>query len=278
MVEKRELLHETGQQASHDQTIRAYKSGSWNPWRLRIALQPVAVRISIVIPVLNEGLLITDFLAHLRQNAPGAELIVVDGNSSDNTAERAAFIADQLLQTRPGRGIQMNAGAAAAHGEILWFLHVDTFIPSNATAEIRNELSRRRVVGGFFRVRFPRDGFVYRLTDTFAHYAGLLLGIRCGDHGFFCRRDIFEQIGGFSEVPLMEDVDFFRKLSRTGSVAVVGQALLVDPRRYEAVGPWRVTIGFALIWFLYFLRLPRTTLLRVYRRFCCRDLRSRLLN
>ena len=229
------------------------------------------MRISIIAPVLNEAAVIRPFLQHLRERAPGTEIIVVDGTSSDGTAEIAVEFCDRLLRTAAGRGKQLNAGARVAQGDVFWFLHADVQIPITALPDIEYALGNREVVGGFFRVRFQRQRFVYRLTDCFAHHAGLLLGIRCGDHAFFCRREIFDQIGGFPDVPLMEDVDFFRKLRRSGRIAVVSRPVMIDPRRYEIVGPWRLTISFGLIWLLYFMRVPRHVLHRIYRRLCCRS-------
>lgn len=227
--------------------------------------------ISIIVPVLNEALLIQPFLENLRERASGAEIIVVDGGSSDGTAPKAVGLCDRLVQTTPGRARQMNAGASVARGEILWFLHADTTIPQTAISDIERALQDRHVVGGFFRVRFPQKRFVYRLTDSFAHYAGLVLRIRCGDHAFFCRREVFEKIGGYPEVELMEDVDFFRKLRGAGRIAVISRSVVINPRRYEMIGPWRLTLAFGLIWLLYFLRVPRETLRAVYRRRCCRS-------
>ena len=165
----------------------------------------------------------------------------------------------------------MNAGACAARGDILWFLHVDVKVPPQCMTEIARAVSDRRVAGGFFRIRLPQSQFVYRFTDTFAHYAGLIFRLRYSDHGFFCRREIFHQIGGFPNVALMEDADFFRKLRRAGRIVVVQQRLVVDPRRYEFVGPTRLTFVYGLISLLYLLRAPRPLLQWIYRRACCRS-------
>ena len=164
----------------------------------------------------------------------------------------------------------MNAGARAAHGEVLWFLHADATVPATAADEIVRVLSDRRVVGGFFRIRIPRANPIYRVSDCFAHYAGLLFGIRYGDHGFFCRREIFEKIGGFPEVPLMEDADFFRKLRRAGRVRVIPEPIVIEPRRYERIGPARLTGVFALMSGLYFFRAPRRWLQWIYDNACSR--------
>ncbi len=229
------------------------------------------MNISIIVPVLNEAALIRESLTCLRERAPKAEIIVVDGTSSDRTTEFAAGLCNRLLQTAPGRARQLNAGSHAAEGEVLWFLHIDATIPDSAIAEIESALKNREIVGGFFRMRFPRRSFIYRFSDCFAHYAGLLLRIRYGDHGFFCRREIFEKIGGFPEVVLMEDADFFRKLRRAGRTAVVRQPIVVNPRRYEQIGPARLTLAFGLIGLLYIFHAPRRLLLSIYRHTCCRS-------
>jgi rSAM/selenodomain-associated transferase 2 len=232
-------------------------------------------KISIVIPVLNEDALIRPFLLHLRERAPGAEIIVADGMSSDGTVEHATGLCDRVVQTRTNRAAQMNAGAAAASGDVFWFVHVDAEIPRGALEEIERVLQDRHVVGGFFRIRLPGQALVYRMTDSFAHYAGLLLRMRCGDHGMFCRRDIFEKLSGFPEVPLMEDVEFFRKLRGLGRVAVLSKRIIISPRRYELIGPVRLTLAFGLIATLYFFRAPTRVVQSIYKRACCR---SRLLS
>jgi rSAM/selenodomain-associated transferase 2 len=223
------------------------------------------MKISIIVPVLNEAGLIRKCLAELRKAAPQAEILIVDGNSSDETVDYAAPLCHRVLQTTAGRARQMNAGARVAGGDVFWFVHADATVPAGAISEIEQALRDERVVGGFFRIRIPRANFIYRFTDCFAHYAGLLFGIRYGDHGLFCRHESFEMIGGFPEVPLMEDADFFRKLRRTGRVVVIQDAIIVSPRRYERIGPARLTAVFALMSLLYFFRAPRRLLDWIYQ-------------
>jgi len=224
--------------------------------------------ISIVVPVLNEAASIRPFLEHVRQQAPSAEIIVVDGGSSDGTAQVAATIANQTLTAPANRALQMNAGAAKSSGDILWFLHVDVRIPIQSVEEIDRMLTDEDVVGGFFRIRLPGSRWVYRLTDSLAHYLGLLLRMRCGDHGIFCRRTAFFEIGGFPEVPLMEDAEFFRALLRRGKVRWSNTRLTVSPRRYEQIGGFRLTFFYGLIGGLYGIGVPLPTLARLYSRFC----------
>jgi rSAM/selenodomain-associated transferase 2 len=227
--------------------------------------------ISIIVPALNEAAIIEGFLKQLRDRAPTAEIILVDGGSSDGTPGRAADLCNRVLVTMPGRAVQMNAGAKAASGDVLWFLHADCEVPDGCLEEITRALHDPLTVGGFFRIRVPRSDLVYRLTDSFAHYAGLLLRMRFGDHGFFCRRTAFEKTGGYPDVPLMEDAEFFRKLRRLGRVVAIPSRLLVSPRRYEAVGPLRLSLSYGLIASLYAARVPLPVLAAIYRRSVCRE-------
>jgi len=228
----------------------------------------VGIQISIIVPVFNEALLIRPFLQHLHERAPGAEIIVADGGSSDGTDRLATGLCDRFVQSEPGRARQMNTGALAARGEIVWFVHVDARLPLKCLDEISHIMDDPNVVGGYFRIRLPR-GLVYRLTDSFAHYAGILLRIRCGDHGIFCRRSAFLDIGGFPEVPLMEDVEFYRRLHRCGRVQYSEQRIIVSPRRYEALGRTRLTLAYGLLATLYVFGIPFSVLARIYKRMCC---------
>lgn len=224
--------------------------------------------VSIIVPVLNEGSTIQSFLKCLREQTREVEIIVVDGGSRDGTFELARAYCDQCLRASRGRAVQMNIGAAASSGDILWFLHADTEVPANCIPKIIGVVRDPEIVGGFFRIRIPSTRFVYRLTDSLSHHAGVLLGMRFGDHGFFCRRTAFREIGGFPEIPLMEDAEFFRKLRRRGQIAIISSRLITSPRRYEQIGPWRLTMTYGLLALLYFLRLPIPMLVRVYRKAC----------
>jgi rSAM/selenodomain-associated transferase 2 len=225
--------------------------------------------VSIIVPVFNEAPLLRPFLSHLRERAPEAEIVVVDGGSSDGTSDLAQGFCDQLVVCEPSRAIQMNAGARAARGDILWFVHVDAKVPWGCLEEIERIMDDPNVAGGFFRIRLPQAS-IYRLTDSFAHYAGILLRMRCGDHGIFCRRTAFLDIGGFPEVPLMEDVEFFRRLRRHGRVIYSRKRILASPRRYETIGPVRLTLAYGFIATLYVFGIPLSKLASIYERTCCK--------
>ena len=228
----------------------------------------VRTQFSIIVPVFNEALLIRPFLQHLRERAPEAEIIVADGGSSDGTVDLATGFCDQLVRSEPNRAIQMNTAARAARGDVLWFVHVDAEVPLRCLDEIGRIMDDLNVVGGFFRIRLPQ-GLVYRLTDSFAHYAGVLLRMRCGDHGIFCRRTVFLDIGGFPKVPLMEDVGFVRQLHRHGRVTYSGKRILISARRYEAIGRVRLTLAYGFIAMLYIFGVPASMLASIYKRMCC---------
>jgi rSAM/selenodomain-associated transferase 2 len=227
-------------------------------------------KLSVIVPVFGEAPLIRPFLQHLRDRLPEAEIIVADGGSTDGTADLSVGYCDQLVRSRTNRAIQMNAGARAAHGDILWFVHADAEVPWGSFDEIERIMEDPRVVGGYFRIRLPRNS-VYRLTDSFAHYAGILLRMRCGDHGIFCRRTAFTEVGGFPEVPLMEDVEFFRRLQRVGRVVFSNKRILASPRRYEIIGRLRLTIAYGFIATLYNFGVPLSKLASIYKRTCCAD-------
>ena len=228
------------------------------------------MQISIVVPVVDEGSLIQPFLRHVRERAIGAEIILADGGSTDGTVDLARGFCDQLVVTKRNRAIQMNAGARTANGDVLWFLHADAEIPWGCLTEIARIMDDPKNAGGFFRIRLPR-AHIYRFTDSFAHYAGIVLRMRCGDHGIFCRRTAFLEVGGFPEVPLMEDVEFFRRLQRVGRVVFSNKRILASPRRYEIIGRLRLTIAYGFIATLYNFGVPLSKLASIYKRTCCAD-------
>jgi uncharacterized protein len=228
------------------------------------------MQVSVIVPVFNEAPLIRPFLSNLRERTLGSEIIVVDGASTDGTAQLAQGFCDQVIRSgERSRAKQMNAGADAASGDIFWFLHADAEVPLESLHEIDRIMRDPKVCGGFFRIRLPATPAVYRLTDGFAHYAGLLLRMRCGDHGIFCRRTAFVDAGRFPDVSLLEDVEFFRRLRCCGRVVHSNKRIAASARRYEAVGPLRLTVAYGSIAMLYLFGVSLSTLASIYRRTCC---------
>lgn len=222
--------------------------------------------LSIVIPVLNEARLIQGFLRQLREPGGEFEIIVVDGGSEDDTVSRCRGLADRVLVTPRGRAGQMNAGARAARGEVLWFLHADTTaLPPGALHEIARALRADRLVGGCFRLRLPGRQWVYRVSDSLGNLGVEFFGFALGDHGIFCRRDTFMRVGGYPDVPLMEDAELYRRLRRRGRMRQLPGFITSSPRRYEQLGPYRTTAFYVLILALYVLGVRPRSLAVVYR-------------
>ena len=164
-------------------------------------------QISVVIPALNEGPHIEATLRSLApMRAAGHEVIVVDGRSADATMALASALADRVVEAPRGRARQMNAGARIAQGEILWFLHADTQVPENASQLISNALADTGSYWGHFTVRLTGRKGMLRVVERMMNLRSQLSGIATGDQGIFVTRATFDSAGGFSNIPLMEDV------------------------------------------------------------------------
>lgn len=202
-------------------------------------------KLTVVIPTFNEAAHITLTLADIAPlRATGDEVIVVDGGSGDGTGELAAPLADRVLVTDAGRARQMNAGARHARGEWLWFLHADTRISPDALAALRGALSAS-VVWGRFDVRLSGRPRMLRVVERAMNRRSRLTGIATGDQGIFVARAAFSQIGGYPDIPLMEDIALSRALCRLGRPACLKAPLVASGRRWEAHGPVRTI---ALMW------------------------------
>jgi rSAM/selenodomain-associated transferase 2 len=226
-----------------------------------------ALSISIVVPVLNEATLIRDFLERVRTLEAALEIIVVDGGSSDDTVAIARPLADRVINGPRGRAFQMNAGAAIARGDVLWFLHADLQPPQNSVARIRTALSNSQIVGGCFSLRYPRREWIYRVSDALGNLGVNVFGFALGDHGIFCRRDRFRRAGGYPLVPILEDAELYRRLARTGRMIQLREEIVSDPRTFESCGRYRTTAVYFLILLLYVASVPVSVLNRIYRRF-----------
>lgn len=208
--------------------------------------------VSIVIPVLND----TEALGHLFATIPadsGVELVVVNGGAAD---DRLTAICSgpgvRLLTSGPGRGRQMNAGAAAAAGRWLVFLHADTRLPPQWLDELRRASVDPVVVGGSFRFRLDSGAWQARLIERAVQRRVRWLDLAYGDQALFVRRDAFEAMGGYREWPLMEDVDFVRRLRRAGKLHHSAQPALTSARRWESDGWWRRSVKNVMLQALFF--------------------------
>ncbi len=190
---------------------------------------------SIIIPTLNEEITL-EFTLNSIPISPSLEIIVVDGNSQDRTREIANTKTSQVYISPPGRARQMNLGAQKAQGKILLFLHADSLIPAGGLEAISKAMEDPHVIGGAFRLRINAAGWGYRLIAWGANLRTRLLGLPYGDQGIFIRRKIFQEMGGFQEIPLMEDIDLIRRMKKIGSLRILPQLILTSARRWEKEG------------------------------------------
>jgi rSAM/selenodomain-associated transferase 2 len=222
-------------------------------------------RLSIILPVLNEGERIASALALLQPlRARGVEVIAVDGGSRDETVARVERSADQVLASVRGRAMQMNAGAAAARGGVLLFLHADSQLPINAEELIRTELQQKTCVWGRFDVRIEGRSKLLPLIAFMMNVRSSLSGIATGDQAIFIKREAFAAVGGFPDVALMEDIAISRKLKRLSLPACIRTPVVTSGRRWDEHGALRTIM---LMWSLrlaYFLGRHPNRLARRY--------------
>ena len=222
--------------------------------------------ISVVIPTLNEAEGIGACIGGLLEAAWGHEIIVVDGGSRDATPDIVrCFDRVRLLHAERGRGRQMNRGAEAASGGTLLFLHADSRLPAGAFAMIENALERPGAVAGAFSLGFDREHPLLRIYALFSRINHILFTY--GDQGLFLRRSVFARIGGFREIPLMEDVEIQRRLRRMGRFVKIRRPVTTASRRFSARGILRQQALNTLIVSLYFAGVAPGRLARLYH--CC---------
>lgn len=205
--------------------------------------------VSVIVPALNEASGIESCLVSVREAGIPVEIIVVDGGSSDGTAEAAGAAGARVIQAPRGRASQQNAGARLASGDILLFLHADTRLPRGWAEAASEALARPGVAGGAFRFGIDAPGAGLRFIEAMANLRSRACQMPFGDQALFLRRERFVELGGFPEMPIMEDFAFVQKLRRTGRVITLPQRALTSPRRWERLGRVRVTfLNKVMIW------------------------------
>lgn len=204
-------------------------------------------QLSIVMPVLDEAPQIVARLQALQAlRAQGVELLVVDGGSADGTAALAAPLADRVLVAPRGRSTQMNAGAAASRGEVLLFLHADTTLPDDARPAVLDAITHG-AQWGRFDVRIAGNHPLLRVVAALMNWRSRLTGIATGDQAIFVRRELFLRLGGYPELPLMEDIALSAAAKRHAPPAGLRRIVVTDGRRWEKHGVLRTIL---LMWWL----------------------------
>jgi rSAM/selenodomain-associated transferase 2/rSAM/selenodomain-associated transferase 1 len=213
----------------------------------------VILNLRIVMPVLNEGDTLQSALLALQPvRQRGAQLVIVDGGSTDSTWALARALANQVRLAPRGRAAQMNAGAKDCHADVLLFLHADTQLPQDVDRLIAQAIASGHLWGRF-DVRIDGAHPMLRVVERLMNLRSRLTGIATGDQAVFVRRDVFEQLGGFSDLPLMEDIELSKRLKILGPPACVKTPVVTSARRWQQHGVWRTIV---LMWRLrmaYFL-------------------------
>lgn len=205
------------------------------------------MRLSVVIPVLNEGNGIQPLLSSLQSiRAQGHEIIVVDGGSNDATIALAKPLSDRVVISSRGRAPQMNAGAAVASGNVLFFLHADSQLPGNFIELIVDAMNHSR--WGRFDIRLSGDRFLFRVVEWFMNQRSRSSGISTGDQGLFVTRELFDAVGGFPAIALMEDIAITKKLRKFEAPICLVTKIITSSKRWEKNGAWHT------IWLMWRLR------------------------
>lgn len=222
------------------------------------------MKLSIIVPMLNEESAIASTLRAIRAGAPGAEIIVTDGGSSDASISTAKPLCDIVIEAPRGRAKQMNAGAARSTGDALAFIHADTIVPPTFQSDIERALSDPRIVGGRFDVRLDDNRFMCRLIGTLISVRSRISRTATGDQAIFVRRSVFDSIGGFPDIPICEDLDFTRQLKRAGRVACLRSTVITSARRWLNRGIVRTVFTMWTIRALYLAGVSPHRLARLY--------------
>ncbi len=224
--------------------------------------------LSLIIPVWGEAKSINENIKQVRELDAGgiAEIIVVDGDPEGSTI---SAIRDEGVRTaiaQKGRARQMNHGAALANGDVLLFLHADTLLPSNAFALIRAAMNDKRFVGGAFDLGFDTSRKIFKITESYVFLRTRLTRIPFGDQAIFIRRDFFEKIGGYRDIPIMEDVELMKRIrKRADPICIIPVKVRTSVRRYEREGVLRCTLRNWLMQVSYALGMSPERLERWYR-------------
>jgi len=221
--------------------------------------------ISVIMPAINEAAYI-GAAVRAAQPSPDVEVIVVDGGSFDATADIASSLGAKVVSCEAGRARQANAGAQSAHGEILLFLHADTILPLGWEGRVKKTLAYDDPIAGAFAFAVDMQGFSMRLFTKVAHFRARRLQMPYGDQGLFLRRSTFEEVGGFPDLPIMDDFEMVRRLRRLGHIQILETAAVTSGRRWRRIGVWRTMLTNQLCVIGYLCGVPPQRIAKWYDR------------
>lgn len=228
---------------------------------------PDRCTFSIIIPVLHESKIINTVIRSLQnqKTSDPFEVIVVDGSPTQDTLRVISDKNIKKYSSQQGRGYQMNHGAAHASGEILVFLHADTLIPTNALSVIKETLQNQQLIGGAFSLQIDSRRFLLRMIARFSTLRSRITRAPYGDQVIFLRKNYFDTIGGYKNIPLMEDVELMRRIyKKKGDIIILPTPVITSDRRWNQEGFLFTTLRDTLIIFLYWCGMPPEKLARFY--------------
>ena len=224
------------------------------------------LKISVIIPVLNEAANLGKTLAKAQHNRD-VEIIVVDGGSEDDTVKIAKKHGVKvMISPQPGRSFQMNFGAQKATGNILLFLHGDTILPEGYIQKIIIAFTETETIAGAFELAIDGEKLSLRLVEKAVNWRSRLLSLPYGDQGIFVKASVFWELGGFPSLPIMEDFIFIRKLRSLGKITILPAPVITSGRRWQKLGVWKTTLLNQVIVMGYWLGVSPERLARWYRR------------
>ncbi|QHG18560.1 TIGR04283 family arsenosugar biosynthesis glycosyltransferase [Nostoc sp. ATCC 53789] len=224
-----------------------------------------AARISIIIPTLNEAGNIKEAIVTTQPNT-NIEVIIVDGGSKDDTIEIAQSLNVKVISSSPGRAVQMNAGAVAASGNILLFLHADTRLPTGFDDMIRTALEQPGIVAGAFKLRIDAPLLSLRWVEWGVNVRSHFCQMPYGDQAIFLTKKVFQQIGGFPELPIMEDFELIRCLKPIGRIVIIPTLVVTSARRWLQKGVFKTTLLNQIVIIAYLLGVSPERIRCWYRR------------
>lgn len=220
--------------------------------------------VSIIIPTLNEEKTIANTIKNLINLNGDKEVIVVDGGSSDNTIEEASKYT-KVIKSQKGRAFQMNAGARVSNGDILWFVHSDSVIHKDSLIEIEKAINKGYVGGGFHLCFYDWDTRFMKFMEITSNIRGKFLNLIYGDQGIFVRRNVFEKLGGFPQIEIMEDWEFSIRMKKIGKMCLINLPIGTSARRFKQGGGLKTLLLMHKLKILYTLGVSPKELVKIYR-------------
>lgn len=223
-----------------------------------------SIKLSLIIPVFNEQKIVENYLSKIQIHSP-VEIIIVDGQSNDQTVALCQhFPVKVVISPQKGRGNQLNFGASIATGDMLCFLHLDSQLPPDYLSLIENQLSLPMAIAGAFSLGIDASGWAFRVLERLVNWRSRLCSLPYGDQALFLKVETFREIGGFANLPIMEDYELVQRLKKRGKIQIASAKVLTSSRRWQKLGIIKTTLINQIMILGYYLKINPHTLARWY--------------